>query len=216
MNLEIARNQMLGQQIRTWEVLNPRVLEVLGAVPRESFVPSRYARLAFADTHIPLAHGEVMMAPLVEGRMLQALQIERDDAVLEIGTGSGFVTACLSRLGGHVRSIEIHQDLSEAAATQLRDTGCNNVPLDVADAHTLDSDGSYDVIAITGSVERLDERFRTAMKVGGRLFAIVGKPPVMEARLVERIAADQWRERSLFETSLPSLHNATPLNLFDW
>ncbi len=216
MNLEIARNQMLGQQIRTWEVLNPRVLEALGGVPRENFVPPRYARLAFADTHIPLAHGELMMAPLVEGRMLQTLQIERDDAVLEIGTGSGFVTACLSRLGGHVRSMEIHQDLSDAAGAQLRELGCTNVTLEVADAYTLREEGSYDVIAITGSLAQLDDRFRLAMKVGGRLFAIVGQAPVMEARLVERIAADQWRERSLFETSLPSLHNATPLNLFDW
>jgi protein-L-isoaspartate(D-aspartate) O-methyltransferase len=208
MNLDSARAQMIKQQLRTWEVLDSRVLSCLEVIPREAFVPDTYKELAFADTRIPLGHDQLMMTPKVEGRMLQALALDPDDTVLEIGTGSGFITACLAHLAGNVSSIDIYPDFTEKSRAKLEQLGKTNIDLETGDAMQLDADARYDAIAITGSLPVLDTRFERALRVGGRLFVICGSSPVMDAMLVTRTADDQWRRQSLFETDLPALLNS--------
>lgn len=207
--IEQARFNMIVQQIRPWEVLDPQVLEAMSHVPREAFVPERYRKLAFADTNIPLGHDQVMMKPNVEGRLLQALAIRPEDTVLEIGTGSGYLTACLSRLGRHVTSIEILPDLAESAAARLAELSIDNVTLQTGDAlGDIDPDIHFDVIAVTGSLPVLDQQFFRNLENGGRLFVITGQLPIMEACLVTRINANNWATESLFETCIPPLINA--------
>lgn len=206
MNVEQARFNMVEQQIRTWEVLDQQVLDLMAEVPREDFVPQAYRNLAFADTCIPLAHGQTMMMPRVEARMLQALQVEPRDRILEVGTGSGFVSALLARLGGHVTSIEIHDALHSAAQAKLDAHGIANIDLYVGDASRgWDRAAPYDVIAVTGSVPVLEESFQNSLAVGGRLFVIVGHEPAMEALLITRMSGTQWASDGLFETVLAPL-----------
>lgn len=207
---EAAREQMIHQQVRAWDVLDERVLEVLGKVPRERFVPEGYRELAFADAAIPLPHGEKMLAPKIVGRILQALQVEADESVLEIGTGSGFLTACFALQAGAVRSLEIHADLAGAARTRLAALGLGQAEVAAADAFAagVPGGGSYDAIALTGSLPLYDRRFEQRLAIGGRLFVVVGEPPVMEARLVRRSGENEWTTESLFETVLPPLHGA--------
>ena len=209
MNIDFARQQMIDQQVRAWTVLDPAVLAVLSAVPREDFVPPSYESLAFADTEIPLGHGEFMMTPTVEGRVLQALELRADDHVLEIGTGSGFLTACLAQLAGTITSVDIHEDFVRDARHKLADAGIDNVELRTLDAtRELPGDG-FDAIAVTGSIESFDPRFVDALRPGGRLFVVVGSPPIMEARLVRRTGDSDWRSEALFETSLGPLGHGT-------
>jgi protein-L-isoaspartate(D-aspartate) O-methyltransferase len=177
-------------------------------VPREQFVPAGLEALAFAETQLPLRHGQLMMTPNIEGRMLQALDIKPSDIALEIGTGSGFVTACLARLAKSVTSIDLYEDFQEAAAANLKDSGISNFDLQLMDATQQLPDGKYDVIAVTGSIEAFDPRLVMALTDGGRLFAVVGSAPNMEARLVQRIGDNDWQTSSLFETELPVLVNA--------
>jgi protein-L-isoaspartate(D-aspartate) O-methyltransferase len=211
MNYETARRQMLSQQIRTWDVLDERVLDVLGRTPREAFVPESERDLAFADTEIPLPHGQCMMAPKVEARLLQELAITADDRVLEIGTGSGYLTACLGRLAAQVVSVEIFPDLSRAAAQRLAQLDLANTELREEDALLAKLETGYDCVAVTASVPRLMERFIQVLNPGGRLFIVVGRPPVMEAILVTRHADGTWTEKSLFETLLtPMIHADAP------
>jgi protein-L-isoaspartate(D-aspartate) O-methyltransferase len=206
MNVEQARFNMVEQQIRTWEVLDQQVLDLMSQVPREDFVPSAYRNLAFADTSIPLDHGQCMMLPRVEARMLQALQVEPRDRILEVGTGSGFVTALLARVGGHVTSIEIFDSLLHAARAKLEAHGIENIDLYSGDASRgWDRAAPYEVIAVTGSLPVLDERFQNNLAVGGRLFVVVGQEPAMEALLITRTGETQWATESLFETVLPPL-----------
>jgi len=206
MNVEQARFNMVEQQIRTWEVLDQQVLDLMARVPREDFVPAAYRNLAFADTCIPLDHGQTMMLPRVEARMLQALQVESRDRILEVGTGSGFVTALLAGLGGHVTSVEIHPDLQSAAKAKLDAHGVGNVDLYTGDAcRGWNRAAPYDVIAVTGSLPRADEHFQNTLAVGGRLFIVIGKEPAMEAFLITRISENQWASECLFETVLPPL-----------
>ena len=208
MNFEVARFNMVEQQIRTWEVLDPRVLELVGRMPREDFVPPVYRKLAFADMNIPLGHGQVMMPPKVEARMLQELEISPEDKILEVGTGSGYMTALLASFGAHVYSVEIVPEFSTQAAAKLAALHIDNVTLEVGDAaRGWDRHPPYDVIAITGSLPILPDSFRDSLKVGGRLFAIVGQSPVMEAKLIRRVDEGSWSEASLFETALPPLWN---------
>ena len=211
MNIDFARRQMIDQQVRAWTVLDPAVLDVLSAVPREKFVPGPYVSLAFADTEIPLGHGEFMMTPTVEGRVLQALELRADDHVLEIGTGSGFLTACLAKLGGAVTSVDIRDDFVRDAAGKLAAAGIDNVDLRTMDA-TCELPGErYDAIAVTGSIETFDPRFVDALRPGGRLFVVVGTAPVMDARLVRRTGDADWQSESLFETNLgPLVHGTLP------
>jgi protein-L-isoaspartate(D-aspartate) O-methyltransferase len=207
--LEQARFNMIEQQVRPWDVLDQRVLDTMKAIPREDFVPEAYRTLAFADTHIPLGHDQVMMAPNVEGRLLQALAIQPDDTILEIGTGSAYLTACLARLGRHVTSIDIHADFTAQAEARLAAQGISNVTLQTADAAGgVERGNSFDVIAVTGSLPLLQQQFHDNLNTGGRLFVICGQPPIMEALLVTRIDATSWTRESLFETSIPPLLNA--------
>lgn len=209
--LEAARRQMIGQQVRGWDVLDARVLETLAAVPRERFVPEGYRGVAFADTSIPIGHGQFMLPPKIEGRMLQALAIERGARVLEIGTGTGFFAACLAELAGQVESLEIHGDLAAGAKRNLAAQGIAGVRVETADAMQRPLAGDYQAIAVTGSLPVYDSRFERALTVGGRLFIVVGTAPVMLARLVTRTAADAWLAEDLFETCIePLVHTAIP------
>lgn len=208
MNYEAARQQMLSQQIRTWDVLDERVLRVLRETPRELFVPESDRDLAFADTEVPLAHGQCMMAPKVEARLLQELMIEPTDSVLEIGTGSGYLAACLAKLADTVLSLEIFTDLTESAAENLDQSRISNVTLRTEDATQAELGTEFDVVAVTASVPALSERFIRLLKPEGRLFIVVGRPPVMEATLVRKHADGSWTEIGLFETLLTPMINA--------
>ncbi len=208
MNTDFARQQMVDQQARAWDVLDPLILGVLGSVRREDFVPEIYRSVAFADVELPIGHGERMMTPTYEGRLLQALSIDPEDSILEIGTGSGFVTACLATLAATVHSIDIHDDFVQNAAARLEDF--DNVTLDTMDATQSLPDGAFDAIAVTGSIEEFDTRFVDALAPGGRLFVVVGKAPAMQARLVTRTGDADWTSETLFETNLKPLVHGTP------
>ena len=209
MDIQYLRNQMINQQLRAWEVLDRRVLAIVAAMPRDRFAPQAYRQLAFADTQIPLAHGQVMMAPKMEGRMLQALDPQPDDSVLEIGSGSGFISACLAKLGGEVLSVDIFPEFTAGAGNILNDLGIHNVRLETRDGTQLEwLTQRFDVIAVTGSLPVYEDSYARHLTIGGRLFMIVGEPPVMEALLVTRMAEEAWSRESLFETVLPPLLNA--------
>jgi protein-L-isoaspartate(D-aspartate) O-methyltransferase len=211
MNFERARFNMVEQQIRPWEVLDSRVLDMLELMHREDFVPVRYRKLAFADIAVPIGHGQFMMRPKIEGRMLQALDLREDETVLEIGTGSGFITACLARLAKHVVSVEIFEELHLEALESLKDHRINNAEVLLGDAMSgWQPEQAHDVVVVTGSVVTVPEQFQGWVNPGGRLFVVTGDSPVMEARLLTRLDATQWREESLFETDLPRLLNAEP------
>jgi protein-L-isoaspartate(D-aspartate) O-methyltransferase len=209
-----ARQQMVDQQIRTWEVLDPRVLDVLSAVPREAFVPQAYRELAFADAPIPIGFGQSMLAPKLQGRILQALGVNAADSILEIGSGSGYLAACLSLLGAATHSIDIHAGLVDLSKANLRAVPRAKVQFEVRDAFDSAALGEYDVVAVTGSLPVYDKRFERSLRTGGRLFAIVGVPPVMDAILVRRVDANEWIRESLFETVIEPLINATAAQKF--
>jgi len=209
MNLEQARYNMIEQQIRPWDVLDDRVLGVLSATPREDFVPGQYRELAFSDICVPLANEQCMMPPKLEGKLLQSLIIDPGDDILEIGTGSGYLTACLARLGGSVHSIDIFPDFTATAGERLAQHNITNVTLESGDAGAgWDSDRRYDAIAVTGSLPLLHQGFHHLLNPGGRLFVIVGRPPIMQALLVTRVGEQEWNSESLFETAIPALLNA--------
>ncbi len=208
-NLAQARHLMVEQQIRPWEVLDQKVLDLLEALPREDFVPPEWRNLAYVDDFIPLPGGEVMLPPKLEARLLQALDVQDTDTALEVGTGSGYFTALLARLARHVYSVEIDPALSASAGEKLQAHGIRNVTLEVGDAaRGWDRHAPYDVIAITGSLPVLPDAFRQQLSPGGRLVAIVGEAPVMEAIRVRRVGENEWSEESLFETVVPPLKNA--------
>lgn len=209
MNFELARNNMIEQQIRTWEVLDERVLESLRKVPREDFVPVQHRNLAFADMGIPIGRGQFMLPPKLEARLLQELDIKPQDKILDIGTGSGYVTALLATLGGHVFSVDIVPEFKMAAAVKLAAHGINNVTLDVGDAaRGWNRHGPYDVILIGGSLPVLPEDFQRSLAIDGRMIAVVGQAPAMDARFIRRLGPEAFEQRSLFETELPPLLNA--------
>lgn len=207
---EKARFNMI-QQIRPWNVSDDRVLDVMAEIPRERFVPDAYRGLAYADIEIPIGTGQAMLAPKVVGRMLHALGIQPRDRILEIGTGTGYVTACLARLGGRVVSIEIHPELAKGAQATLQALGVSRLEVRVGDALAGPvEDRPFDVIAVTGSLPT-DEclvGLQGQLALNGRLFAIVGEPPVMEALLVTRLARSEFRRQGLFETRVPALEKA--------
>lgn len=209
MNFERARFNMVEQQIRPWEVLDGRVLSLLESIHREDFVPVKYRKLAFADMPIPLAEGQFMMRPNIEGRLLQALNLSEDDTVLEIGTGSGFMTACLASLAKSVVSVEIFEELHGTAKARLKEKNINNTDLFVGDVmQGWQPEQAHDVVVVTGSMPSVPEQFLGWVNPGGRMFVITGQSPAMEARLLTRLDVSQWREESLFETDLPRLVNA--------
>ena len=208
MNFDVARTQMLGQQLRAWEVLNDRVLRVFHETPREQFVPVEYRDLAFADTEIPLGYGQTMLAPKMEGRVLQALQVEPIDDVLIVGTGSGYLTAALARLGKHVTSVDIIAEFVDAARAKLADHNIRNVTLQATDGLALPHDARFDAIAVTASVPEIDPHFIRMLRPQGRLFLVVGREPVMEAQLISLQPNGHTTTESLFETVLTPLINA--------
>jgi protein-L-isoaspartate(D-aspartate) O-methyltransferase len=209
-----ARQQMVDQQIRTWEVLDPRVLDVFAMVPREAFVPPEYRELAFADTPIPIGLGQSMLAPKIQGRILQALSVATNDSVLEVGSGNGYLAACLSLLGRATRSIDIHPQFTASAQANLRAVPGASVEFETRDAFATAPLGDYDAIAVTGSLPVYDARFERSLRLGGRLFAIVGEAPVMDAILVRRVDNAEWIRESLFETVVEPLINATAAQRF--
>ncbi len=208
MNTDFARRQMVEQQVRAWDVLDADILELLIETPREQFVPSGFESLAFADTEIPIGHGQCMMTPTLEGRVLQSLKITKTDSVLEIGTGSGFLTACIAKLADSVTSIDVHEDFLEAASANLEDSGISNFELTAMDATQRLPEGEFDAIVITGSMQVLDPRYGLALKPKGRLFVVVGHSPTMDARLLRRTGDSSWLTDSLFETELDPLVNS--------
>jgi protein-L-isoaspartate(D-aspartate) O-methyltransferase len=207
MNIDFARRQMVDQQVRGWNVYDENVLSTLRELPREQFVPPAYKALAFADTEIAIGHGEHMMSPTVEGRVLQALGLRGDERVLEVGTGSGFLTACLAKLSADVTSIDIHDDFLRKAAASLSACGISNIELRLMNAIEELPDGGFDAIAVTGSIQSFDPRFVDALNPAGKLFIVVGDAPAMEAKLVIRTDENDWETVSLFETTLAPLVN---------
>jgi protein-L-isoaspartate(D-aspartate) O-methyltransferase len=210
---ETARRNMVRQQIRCWDVFSPRILEVLENVPREHFVPAQFANLAFADTMLPLdtiAAGDEqkMLKPNLEGRILQELDIRATDKALVIGTGSGYLTACLARLARHVTSVDTFAARIEKVQQRCDDLGITNIDLYVQDVFDQPVTDRFDVIAVAGSLPVYDSGIEAWLNPGGRAFVVVGTAPAMEACLIEKSGTDEISYRSLFETVIPALVNA--------
>ena len=207
MNIELARFNMIEQQIRPWEVLNLGVLELLAIIKREDFVPPEHRGMAFVDTEVPLPGGECMLAPKVEARLLQELAVHKHERVLEIGAGSGYMAALLAHKAQHVTTLEINPELARFAAANLKRAGVTNVTVATADgSKALPADGPFDVILLSGSVAEVPEALLAQLKVGGRLAAIVGFDPVMRAVLVKREADHGVMRSVLFDTVATRLH----------
>lgn len=210
MDTQLARSNMIEQQVRPWDVLDQRVLDVLGEVPREAFLDDEHKGVAYSDFPMPIGHGQHMLKPTVDGRLLQALLLRLTDSVLEIGTGSGYLTACLAKLSGNVESIEIIPQLAESAQQRLSQRGVSNVSVLQQDAAAVwDARDGYDAIAFSGAVPAVPDFYQQKMNVGGRLFAVVGEAsnPTMEAILLTRIRDNEWNKESLFEVSIDPLVN---------
>jgi len=205
MNIESARQQMVLQQVRTWDVFDGHVLNAISAVPRDRFVPDALRHCAYADIEVPLAHGQCMLRPSIVGRILQALDIQPGDEVLEIGTGTGYLSACLAALARHVTSIDIHADFIDSARHQLAAVGISNVSLQCMDASRELPEGHFDAIAATASVDAVDPGWLAALKPGGRLFVVVGQSPAMTATLIRREEHGEHAISALFETNIPKL-----------
>lgn len=215
MNTILSRQQMVKQQVRVWDVFDQAVLNVLGNVAREQFVPAGCEDVAYADTEIPLPHGQVMLRPIIEGRLLQALALGASDEVLEIGTGTGYLTACLASMSASVSSIDIHEEFTAAATRNLETAEINNASVQCMDAIAKLPDGKFDAIAVTGSVPRIDDRFVAALKPGGRLFLVVGKSPAMSALLITHDGGE-LQQSALFETDIPALENVAKESVFSF
>jgi len=212
----LARELMVEQQVRPWDVLDAAVLDVVGRLPREAFVPEAQRALAYADIELPLGHGARMMKPVVEGRMLQALDITPGDSVLEVGTGSGYATACLAALSREVVSLELEPELAAAARARLDRTGLGtNVRIETADALQYTPSRSFDVVCVTAAVDTVPARFLEWLRPGGRLFVVRGRAPVMEAVLLRHTGdVNAPAVESLFETELDYLRGAEPVPQF--
>lgn len=216
----LARSNMIEQQIRPWEVFDRQVLELLDALPREQFVPEAYQQLAYADTEIPIGFGENMMFPRIEAKLLQLLAIQPEDNALEIGTGSGYLTACLANLAASVVSIEQHASLSESAAGKISEQGISNVEFRTGDAFAVmdELSDAFDVIAVTGSVPSQTQAdvFKRLLNVGGRMVIIIGTAPVMELHLITRIDQDDYRDEVILETEQAPLIGAVQPEGFEF
>ena len=213
LDIEQARHAMIEQQVRPWDVVDLQVLQTLTAVPRERFVPEQHRALAFADTALPIGHGQSMFRPVLEGRMLQAAAIRANDDVLEIGTGTGFITACLAHMARAVTSIDIHADFLENAQARLLGLDLNNVRFELADALSYRPQQQFDVVLVTAAVAVIPEAFKQWLRPGGRLFVIQGLSPVQEALCLTRFG-ETFRIESLLETDVPYLMGAEPENKF--
>jgi protein-L-isoaspartate(D-aspartate) O-methyltransferase len=205
MNTNSARRQMVEQQVRTWDVFDADVLSAMGSVARDMFVPAELRNVAYADAEIPLPHHQCMLRPSLVGKLIQALDIKATDDVLEVGTGSGYLTACIAGIAGTVTSIDIYNDFIQSAKEKLADCGIENVTLQQMDATAELPPGRFDAIALTGSVSKLDERFINALKPGGRLFVVTGTAPAMTAMLITAGDDGVATAEELFETNIPPL-----------
>lgn len=212
LDMNQARYNMIEQQVRPWDVLDQRVLDVMADIPRERFVPEAFRSLAFADLEIPIGHGESMMAPRVEGRMMQALQLRPTDVVLEVGTGSGYPTACMASLASHVFTVELYEEFSQKARERAASLNIDNVTWQQGDAAWGwdKAPGYYDAIAVTGSLPEYDSSFEKLLKPGGRLFVVVGSAPIMSAMLVTRSVDGSFARERLFEVDLKPLVGREP------
>jgi protein-L-isoaspartate(D-aspartate) O-methyltransferase len=208
MQTEFARTQMITQQVRAWDVLDDRVLDAMRRTPREFFVPERFVEVAFADTDIPLLAGQHMLAPKVVGRLLQALDARAGMRALVVGSGTGYVAACLSAMGASVRAIEIHAELAAASRANLKRTGFGQVEVVTGDTFNLDTGKDYALIAVCGGLPLYDDRFARALAVGGKLFVVVGDRIPQEALLVTRTSDATWSSSGLFETAVDALEHA--------
>ena len=221
-NMREARFNMIEQQIRTWEVLDPKVLALLNDLPRENFVPPEYSGLAFADIEIPIGYGQTMLSPKLEGRILQALNVQKSHMILHIGTGSGYFTALLASLAKQVVSVEIEADLSAQAAKNLAKNNIHNITLKVTDAITgrlgtvAGKKVLYDAIVYTASSPVEPAGIREQLNVGGVMFIVLGTAPVMQATLIHRVSETGFRQDVLFETCLPELINAPQAKQFEF
>lgn len=212
-----ARFNMIEQQIRTWEVLDPVVLDLFNEVPRERFVAESQQGLAFADVELPIGYGQTMLSPKIEGRILQALSVKKTDKVLLVGTGSGYLTALLATLAAHVHAVEIQPELSAIAEVRLQQQNINNVSLHMGDAACgFASEAPYDVIVFTGSMPVYPSAAEKMLNLGGRMFAVVGELPIMQATLTQRVSEGVSRKETLFETCLPPLSNAPQAVKFEF
>lgn len=217
MSNQIAQINMVKQQLRTGNVLDKRVLELYDTIPRDSFVPAKLKAFAYADMHLPLNHDECMMTPLEEALLLQALDLKGHETVLEIGTGTGFLTALLSRLCKKITSVDYYADFTANARQNLIENKCLNVELFTGDAIQGWTDSApYDVIVFTGALESLSEIQRLQLLPGGKLFAIMGKKPIMQGKLYSLDHAEVWSEQVIFETCLPALIDKSKSAIFDF
>ena len=215
LNFEQARHNMVVQQIQPWNVKDDKVLDLLKILPREEFVPSQFKDFAFTDMNIPLGNGQEMMQPKLEAFILQVLQLNDKEKVLEIGTGSGYMTALLASQARHVISVDIHEAFHQRARKVLESHNITNVTYEVGDAHLgWDAHKPYDVIVVTGSLPILPETFQRNLNVGGRLIAFVGDDPAMEMILITRVSENEWSHQVLLETSVPALINAVEPDRF--
>ncbi len=216
-NHAAARRQMIEQQVRTWNVLDPAVATVMDRIPRENYTPDRYRSLAYADSTIPIGHGEIMLAPKLQGQLLQALAIRPGDQALEIGTGTGYLSACLATLGAGVRSVEIREDFISMARENLAANRLGSIEVIREDGHTLSAAGPrYDAILVTGSLPVADETFLHRLALSGRLVWIVGEAPVMRVERVIRVGTNEWRTETLLETVVPPLIGVEPPRRFEF
>lgn len=217
MSTELAQFNMVEQQIRPWDVLDQNVLDLMAITPRADYVPESRRGMAFMDINIPLGHGAVMLQPKMEARLLQALEINKDDNILLVGTGTGHLASLLAQLGKHVLAIDINNEFTALAEKNLAAHNISNVTLETGDAaRGWDAGKPYDVIFISGSLPTLPDSFRESLNKGGRMIAVVGKAPVMEAKLIRRRDETSWSETDLFETEIPALSNAIQLDAFEF
>lgn len=217
MDIEQARFNMIEQQIRPWEVLDQGVLDLLNEIHREDFIPESYHDLAFADIRIPIGHDQTTMMPKIEARLLQSLLLKDDESVLEVGTGCGYLTALLGSSAKKVKSIDIYPDFIDSAKNKIAKTALTNIELECVDVYSLlDQKNGFDVVVITASLPKMDDRFLNLLNNNGRLFVIVGESPVMEARLITKKNTSGWSYESLFETDLPALIGAEQTEKFEF
>ena len=216
-NLDYAHSNMVAQQVRPSNVLNPHVLAALKAIKRDKFVADDLVDLAYADTQLAIGFGQFMLSPVLEGRFLQALNIQKDEQVLELGTGSGYFTALLATLAEHVFSVEIFAELSQLAQQRLTDMTITNVTLNIGDAaKEWQLKGRVDIIVATAAFVSVPDAYLQALTVGGRMLAVVGKAPVMSVQLIQRISEVEWHTNSVFETLIPAMINAEPQPEFNF
>ena len=210
MSIEPLRRQMVAQQIRTWDVVDEKILGLLGELSRDEFAPPAFANLAYADDEIPLGHGQVMLRPSIVGKILQALQIEAKEQVLEVGCGSGYMTACLAHLAAQVSSVDVFEAFVSMAAENLATAGIENAFIQHMDVMSELPDATFDVICITSSVPEIHPAYGELLNNGGRLFVFVGESPLCTGMLMTRVSDDEFEVEALFESDVPSLVNLDP------